>query len=187
MVCSCSVHVLDVAALIHIVRSVRAATFSDCIHMHLVPLYLKSQITPSANDEMNKITLPYRHRIQNLSPGSLRPSTLPLSHGGSSAPHNTYEWSLGVSGKERFVETWMPERGTNPRSPDFSSRPLYNHCISPSSPCPNCPNWEYTNSKRDYPKCLAKKNENKRDYFSCCGQVLSEAMGTCAMLDFQIH
>ena len=90
VVCSCSVHVLDVAALIHIVRSGRAATFNDCIHMHLVP-YLKSQITPSANDKMNKITLPSRHRIRNSSPGGLRSSTLPISRGGSSAPHNTYE------------------------------------------------------------------------------------------------
>ena len=74
---------------IHLVCSGRAATFNDCIHMHLVP-YLKSQITPSANDEMNKITLqPSRHRIRNSRPGGL--STSPLSHGGSSAPHNTYE------------------------------------------------------------------------------------------------
>ena len=77
VVCSCSVHVLDVAALIHIVCSGRVATFNDCIHMHLVP-YLKSQITPSANDEMIKITPPSRHRIRNSSPGGLRPSTLPL-------------------------------------------------------------------------------------------------------------
>ena len=90
VVCSCSVQALDVAALIHIVRSVRAATFNDRIHMHLVP-NLKSQITPSTNDEMNKITLPFRHRIRNSSPGGLRPSTSPLSHGGSSASHNTYE------------------------------------------------------------------------------------------------
>ena len=130
MVCSCSVHVVDVAALIHIVRSGRAATFNDCIHMHLVP-YLKSKITPSANDEMNKITLPSRHRIRNSSLGGLRPSTLHLSHGGSSVLHNTYEWA----GKKALLfETWMPERGTNPRSPEFSSRPLYNHCISPALP-----------------------------------------------------
>ena len=42
VVCSCSFHVLDVVALIHIVRSGRAATFIDCIHMHLVR-YLKNQ------------------------------------------------------------------------------------------------------------------------------------------------
>ena len=52
-----SVHVLDVAALTHIVHSGRAATFIDCIHMHLVP-YLKSQINPSANDEMIKSHCP---------------------------------------------------------------------------------------------------------------------------------
>ena len=51
VVCSCSVHVLNATALIHIVRSGRAVTFNACIHMHLVP-YLKSQITPPANDEM---------------------------------------------------------------------------------------------------------------------------------------
>ena len=42
VVCSCLIHVLHMATLIHIVRSVRAATFNDYIHMHLVP-YLKSQ------------------------------------------------------------------------------------------------------------------------------------------------
>ena len=41
-----TVHVLDMAALIHMVRPVRAATFNDYIHLHLVP-HLKSQITPS--------------------------------------------------------------------------------------------------------------------------------------------
>ena len=42
-------NVAAMAALIHSVRSVCAATFNDCLHMHLVP-HLKSQITPSAND-----------------------------------------------------------------------------------------------------------------------------------------
>ena len=32
---------------------------------------------------MNDMTLSSRHRIQNSSPGGLRPSTLPLGHGGS--------------------------------------------------------------------------------------------------------
>ena len=32
---------------------------------------------------MNEMTLSSRHRIQNSSPGGLRPSTLPLGHGGS--------------------------------------------------------------------------------------------------------
>ena len=110
VVCSCSVHVVDVAALIHIVRSGRAATF--------IVYYLKRQITPSANDEMNKITLPSRHRIRNSSPGDLSPSTLLLSHGGSSAPHNTYEWSLRVSGKESFVSL-KPECQSGGRTRDL--------------------------------------------------------------------
>ena len=33
---------------------------------------------------MNEMTLSSRHRIRNSSPGGLRPSTLPLGHGGSS-------------------------------------------------------------------------------------------------------
>ena len=32
---------------------------------------------------MNEMTLSSRHRIRNSSPGGLRPSTLPLGHGGS--------------------------------------------------------------------------------------------------------
>ena len=33
--------------------------------------------------EMNEMTLSSRHRIRNSGPGGLRPSTLPLGHGGS--------------------------------------------------------------------------------------------------------
>ena len=33
--------------------------------------------------EMIEMTLSFRHRIRNSSPGGLRPSTLPLGHGGS--------------------------------------------------------------------------------------------------------
>ena len=38
---------------------------------------------PHEDGEMNEMTLPSRHRIRNSSPGCLRPSTLPLGHGGS--------------------------------------------------------------------------------------------------------
>ena len=40
---------------------------------------------------MSEMTLPSSHMIRNSHPGGLRPSTLPLGHGGS---HNTkfYEW-----------------------------------------------------------------------------------------------
>ena len=45
---------------------------------------------------MNEFTLPSRHRIRNLRVGGLRPSTLPLGHGGNIE-------SLRVSGEEAFV------------------------------------------------------------------------------------
>ena len=34
--------------------------------------------------EMSVMTLPSGHKIRNSNPGCLRPSTLPLDHGGSS-------------------------------------------------------------------------------------------------------
>ena len=38
---------------------------------------------PPEDGEMIEMTLSFRHRIRNSSPGSLRPSTLSLGHGGS--------------------------------------------------------------------------------------------------------
>ena len=37
---------------------------------------------PPEDSEMIEMTLSSRHRIRNSSPGGLRPSTLPLGHGG---------------------------------------------------------------------------------------------------------
>ena len=89
-------------------------TFSSCTNNDYIHLYEES----NANDEMNKITLPYRHRIRNSSPGGFRPSALPVSHGGSSAPYNTYEWSLRVSGKKIFVSL-KPECQSGGRTRDL--------------------------------------------------------------------
>ena len=71
------------------------------------------------------MTLPSRHRIRNLNPGGLRPSSLLLGHGGSPQ----YIESLRVSREETygFFETEMPERGTNPRTPTFQAD-SFNHC-----------------------------------------------------------
>ena len=55
---------------------------------------------------MNTMTLPSRHRIRNSSPGGLRPSTLPLDHGGS---RNIK--SLRVSGEETFVSLKLEGQG----------------------------------------------------------------------------
>ena len=68
------------------------------------------------------MTLPSRHMIRNLSPGSLRPSTLPLGHGGS----QQYWIFMSERGK-CFFETWGPDWGSNPRSPNFQAG-SFNHC-----------------------------------------------------------
>ena len=47
---------------------------------------------------MNEMTLSSRHRIRNSSPGGLRPSTLPVGHGGS-----PQYWVLHVDGEETFL------------------------------------------------------------------------------------
>ena len=67
---------------------------------------------------MNEMTLPFRYRIRNSSQGGLRPSTLPLGHGGS----QQYWISTIERGKPFcFFETWRTEWGSNPRSPTFQA------------------------------------------------------------------
>ena len=59
------------------------------------------------DSEMNEMTLPSRHSTQNLSPGGLRPSTLPLGH--RSSP----QYWIFTSEREKnfcFFETWTPDR-----------------------------------------------------------------------------
>ena len=61
---------------------------------------------------MIEMTLSSRHRIRNSSPGGLRPSTLPLGHGGS-----PQYWLSHVDGEETFFVSFKPPRpGTEPRS-----------------------------------------------------------------------
>ena len=160
MVCSCSVYVLDVAALIHIVRSGRAATFK-WLHTHASSALSEEPNNPFCEWWDDKITLPSRYRIRNSSPGGLRPSTLPLSHGGSSAPHNTYEWSLRVSGKESFVSL-KPECQSGGRTRDLTTfqADRFKTTASPPPLCPNYSNWEYTNSKERLAKMSVQKKDN---------------------------
>ena len=49
-------------------------------NMFCVYIGLTGPVEPPEDDEM---TLPSRHMIRNSSPGGLRPSMLPLGHGGS--------------------------------------------------------------------------------------------------------
>ena len=61
---------------------------------------------------MIAMTLSSRHRIRNSSPGGLRPSTLPLGHGGS-----PQYWLSHVDGEETFFVSFKPPRlGTEPRT-----------------------------------------------------------------------
>ena len=157
--------------------------------MHLVP-YLKSQIIP--NDEMNKITLPSRHKIQNSSSGGLRPSTLSLSQERSSVPHNTYEWSLRGSGKESFVSL-KPECQSGGRSrdlPTFQADRFITTASAPNAspprPRPNCFNWESTNSKgRLAKKCLSKNNRNNSK--SCIVSSVKEAIQQIFHIDLTLR
>ena len=58
------------------------------------------------------MTLSSRHRIWNSSPGGLRPSTLPLGHGGS-----PQYWLSHVDGEETFFVFFKPPRlGTELRT-----------------------------------------------------------------------
>ena len=58
------------------------------------------------------MTLSSRHKIRNSSPGGLRPSTLPLGHGGS-----PLYWLSHVDGEETFFVSFKPPRpGTEPRA-----------------------------------------------------------------------
>ena len=61
---------------------------------------------------MNEMTLSYRHRTRDSSPGGVKPSTLPLGHGGS-----PQYWFLHVDGEETFLFFFKPLRpGTDPRT-----------------------------------------------------------------------
>ena len=59
---------------------------------------------------MIEITLSFWHRIRNSSPGGLRPSTLPLGHGGS-----PQYWLSHVDGEETVFVSFKPPR-TEPES-----------------------------------------------------------------------
>ena len=67
---------------------------------------------PPEDGEMIEMTLSSRHRIRNSIPGGLRPSTLPLGHGGS-----PQYWLSHVDGEETFFVSFKPPRpGTEHRT-----------------------------------------------------------------------
>ena len=64
--------------------------------------------------EMNEMTLSSRHRIRNSSPGGLRPTTLPLGHGGS-PQYEFYTWM----GKKHFCFFQTAETGNRTPNSDM--------------------------------------------------------------------
>ena len=73
------------------------------------------------------MTLSSTHRILNFSPGGLRSSRLLLDHG---EPPQYWIFTNERGRNFSFFETFMSERGTNPRSPSFQAG-SFNHCTSP--------------------------------------------------------
>ena len=75
------------------------------------------------------MTLSSRHRIRISSPGGLRPSTLPLGHGGSPE-----YWRSHVDGEETFFVSFKPPRpGTEPRTLAWKAAVLTSTLGSPPS------------------------------------------------------
>ena len=70
---------------------------------------------PPENGEMNEMTLPSRHKIQNSNPGGLRPSTLPLGHGDSSQYFYVKKFTSGWE-RNMFVSFKSPRQGNEPRA-----------------------------------------------------------------------
>ena len=70
---------------------------------------------------LNEMTLPSRHRLRNSSPGGLRPSTLPLGHGGS-----PQYWIFTIDRGRNILFLWNSEArvGFEHAISDFPSRQL---------------------------------------------------------------
>ena len=100
------------------------------------------------------MTLPPRHRVRNSSSDGLRPSPLPLGHGGS-----PQFWIFTIEREETicFLETWRQEWGSNPRSPTFQAG-SFNHCT----------------------RAPARVKQETNDYFTQCTRPQTNAVHSCA-------
>ena len=67
---------------------------------HLCHIYCMTGDSPQDGD-MNEMTVPSRHRIQNSSPGGLRASTQPLGH--DSSPQN---WNFTSERRRNILYLW---------------------------------------------------------------------------------
>ena len=88
---------------------------------------------------MIEMTLSSRHRIQNSSPGGLRPSTLPLGHGGSPKYRLSH-----VDGEEYFFFFQTAETGNRTANSGVKGSGANHH---PRAPAPRRALYvRYTNS-----------------------------------------
>ena len=91
------------------------------------------------------MTLSSRHRIRNSSPGGLRPSTLPLGHGGS-----PQYWLSHVNGEETYFVSFKPPRPvTEPRILPWKAAVLTTTLGPPPSQCPEGIPATHPVSRRD--------------------------------------
>ena len=87
--------------------------------------------------EMIEMTLSSRHRVRNSSPGGLRPSTLPLGHGGS-----PQYWLSHVDGEETFFVSFKsPRPGTEPRTLAWKAAVLTATLGPPPNPSRTIHKW----------------------------------------------
>ena len=80
---------------------------------HLRTYRLTLPREPPEDGQMNEMTLPSKHRIRNLNPGGLSPSTLPLGHGGPPQYwiFTSERWNLNVrAGYEPAIAIDFPSR-----------------------------------------------------------------------------
>ena len=91
--------------------------------------------------EMNVMTLPYRHMTRNSIPGVLRPSTLPLGHGG--LPHYVIFAIECKRSNFCFFKTWM-QSGTQIR--DLR---LFRQAASATAPGPRQSESEFLQKNKD--------------------------------------
>ena len=118
---------------------------------------------PPEDGEIIGMTLSSRHRIRNSSPGGLRPSTLPLGHGGS-----PQYWLSHVDGEETFFVSFKPPRpGTEPRTLARKAAVLTTTLGPP--PYTNTKNWKESNShsptkSQKYWRLLSKSGLLRRLY-----------------------
>ena len=76
---------------------------------------------PTEDGEMNEMTLSSRQKIRDSRPDGLRPSTLPLGHGGSP------QYRVYTSERERNIlvlSNLKARVGFDPATSDFPSRQL---------------------------------------------------------------